>query len=232
MKLPDWHERFLGLTNQDLGFVSNDIQGVVYGPGLVCMRCKVDLSTGVVVERGQILELLGQDCAFGYAPGKWLNAMDIGKYYLSHQQLLADQALKPGLRSALRGLELRLQLEPGNKFVCGMRNMLMDGKTLSEEQVSAVERNIAEMGGLKAMLGARDQLRRLSILGSLQALSPEDEGKVSSLMSRLLRPEYLSTKQDRMIFALQDKYSTEVLAYTSQLLYTWPPVGGCLWKID
>ena len=232
MKLPDWHERFLGLTNQDLGFVSNDIQGVVYGPGLVCMRCKVDLSTGVVVERGQILELLGQDCAFGYAPGKWLNAMDIGKYYLSHQQLLADQALKPGLRSALRGLELRLQLEPGNKFVCGMRNMLMDGKTLSEEQVSAVERNIAEMGGLKAMLGARDQLRRLSILGSLKTLSPEDEGKVSSLMGRLLRPEYLSTKQDRMIYALQEKYSNEVLAYTSQLLCTWPPIGGCLWKID
>ena len=232
MKLPDWHKHFLGLTNQDLGLASQHIQGLVYGPGLVCMRCNSDLSAGVVLKPGQSLELWGQDCAYGYAPDQWFKAMRIGQYYLTHQQLLTDQALKPKQRGALRGLELYLQLNPNHKFARGMRNLLMDGKVLSAAQANSVQEIITEMGGLPAMLVARDQMRRLSILGSLQMLSPEDADKVSSLMSHLLCLEYLSVKQNRLIYALQDKYVSDVLIYTSQLLSAWPPVGGWLWKIE
>ena len=205
MKLPDWHKHFLGLTNQDLGLASQHIQGLVYGPGLVCMRCNSDLSAGVVLKPGQSLELWGQDCAYGYAPDQWFQAMRIGQYYLTHQQLLADQALKPGQRSALRGLELRLQLEPDHKVVRELRNLLLAGQVLSEAQASLVEGFFAEMGGLPAMLVARNQMRRLSILGSLPRLLPEDESPVASLLRQLLRLEYLSEKQNRLIYALQDK---------------------------
>ena len=232
MKLPDWHKHFLGLTNQDLGLASQHIQGLVYGPGLVCMRCNSDLSAGVVLKPGQSLELWGQDCAYGYAPDQWFKAIHIGQYYLTHQQLLADQALKPRQRNALRGLELRLQLEPDHKVVRELRNLLLEGKTLSEAQASLVEGFCAEMGGLPAMLVARNQMRRLSILGTLPMLLPEDESPVASLLRQLLRLEYLSEKQNRLIYALQDKYVSDVLTYTSQLLSAWPPVGGWLWKIE
>jgi len=233
MRFPAWHQHFLGLTNQDLGLDSENILGVVYGSGLVCMRCKVDLSAGVIVKPGQhAAELLGQDCADGYAPDQWFNAMQIGKYYLNSEHLRADQSLKPGQRVVLRGLEVYLQLNPAHAFAQGMRNLLLSGKVLSKAQASTVQDIILEAGDIKAMLIARDQLRRLSILGSLPELSPGDAEKVLSLTSNLLRLEHLSDKQNRMIYALQEKYTSEVLAYTSHLISSWPPIGGWLWKLD
>ena len=61
------------------------------------------------------------------------------------------------------------------------------------------------MGGIQAMLIARDQLRRLSILGSLKELTPKDAETVSSLLNHLSRREILSAKQNRLIYALQEQ---------------------------
>jgi hypothetical protein len=232
MKLPEWHNHFLGLTGQDLGMDDPFIQGVVHGPGLVCQKCQTDLSFGIIVSTEYGPVLWGQDCADECEPGPWVNLLRIAQYYLTLRQLRADQALKPGQRKLLRGLALTLQLNPANKFARGMRNVLLDGKVLSEGQADAVKKIIDEMGGIQIMLIARDQLRRLSILGSLKELSPKDAETVSSLLNHLPRQEYLSDKQNRLIYALQDKYSDEVLEYTCQLISAWPPIGGWLWKLE
>jgi hypothetical protein len=222
---------FLALTNQDLGLTSAHLVGVVHGPGLVCMRCQADLSVGVVLKQNGTLELLGRECASGYAPGPWFQALQIGKHYLTLAQLRADQSLKPRQRQTLRGLAVRLQLEPDHLEVRELHNQLLAGQALSAAQASRAEGCLAEMGGLPPMLVARNQMRRLSILGALPRLSWEAESQVSSLLGRLLRLEYLSEKQNRLIYALQDQEVSAVLTYTTQLLRAWPPIGGWLWKL-
>jgi hypothetical protein len=219
---------FLSLTNADLGLHSQQIQGVVYAPGLVCTRCLHPGNQAVVVSNWRRLDLLGENCVEDESPKPWLKSLATAKYFTSLSDIIIDRALPLRDRKHFRSAALYNQIYPRQDFAANILARYRRGELISGGQFDE-NLTVAELlGEPNDLLAQRDQLTRLAMLARLgEQLGNRVASKVSGL-SDVVRKQGLTSKQNQMVWAIQNDYSEEMLPYTYQFLSHWPPKNGII----
>jgi len=230
----DWKDQFLAIE-ADCYPELPDIhcKGMLYAPGLVCYNCGMTLKLGFVVKNGFEDGVYGRECVHADEIAPWLSLMQRARYHLFVQQLERDEKLKPAERKYFRGLSLITQLKPWSDFARGMYARLMDGNLLTSKQTEVVNSMIVSEGGLASLLFQRDLIRCLLILEKALEYESEDQEHTAIVKSLLLRTSRhpLSTKQNRLIKAIEAQHINSRTLMSSKIVEQWPlPDGKVNWS--
>lgn len=218
---------FLSLTNADLGLDSWHICGVVYGPGLVCTRCLHPANLAVVVAGPHRLDLLGESCAEAYQPKPWLAAMTTRKFFIEKSDFAIDEGLSPEMRKHFRAAALYHQVFPEHTYMLEMLIRFRNHEPLTDQFRSDIEWFIECLGDYQDWLVRRDQLSRLRMLLRLGDGLGKNEKLIKGLID-LVQDKGLTTKQNAMVWAIQNDYGEALLPFSYQFLSHWPPENGVI----
>lgn len=216
---------FLSLTNADLGLDSWHIAGVVYGPGLVCTRCLHPANSAVVVASPHRLDLLGKNCAEAYQPKPWLAAMDTRKFFIDQEDFAVDESLPCDTRKHFRAAALYHQVFPEHTYILDMLVRFRNHEPLTAKFRSDIEWFIDSLGDYQDWLARRDQLSRLRMLLRLGDGLGKKEKLIKGLID-LVKDKGLTSKQNAMVWAIQNDHGEALLPFSYQFLSHWPPVNG------
>jgi hypothetical protein len=182
----------------------------------------------VVVSNWRRLDLLGENCVEDESPKPWLKSLATAKYFTSLSDIIIDRALPLRDRKHFRSAALYNQIYPRQDFAANILARYRRGELISGGQFDE-NLTVAELlGEPNDLLAQRDQLTRLAMLARLgEQLGNRVASKVSGL-SDVVRKQGLTSKQNQMVWAIQNDYSEEMLPYTYQFLSHWPPKNGII----
>jgi hypothetical protein len=219
---------YLCLTNTDLNFpASTDIKGIAYCPGLVCTHCEMPLTFGIILNITDTLELWGTTCAASYDPTPWVQAIRAARYFITKSEMDLDADLPSKQQNYFRALSLYLQIFPDHTVARELRQTYLNENLLSEHQLSEVRSLLFDTGWINDLVARRDTMRRLSILTSLGNALDSEQTKIYGLL-KLIKTRPLTSKQDRMVNAIQQRFASYVKTFTLKYLERWPPINGSL----
>jgi hypothetical protein len=200
---------------------------VVYGPGLVCTRCLHPINLAVVVPGPHRLDLLGETCAEAYQPQPWLDAMATRKFFIEKGDFAVDESLSPEMRKHFRVAALYNQIFSEETFMLDMLVRFRNHEALTDQFRSDIEWFIECLGEYKGWLVRRDQLSRLRMLLRLGDGLGKNEKLIKGLID-LVQDKGLTSKQNAMVWAIQNDHDEELLPFSYQFLSQWPPENGVI----
>jgi hypothetical protein len=220
---------FLSLTNADLGLHSQQIQGVVYAPGLVCTRCLEPLNLGIVARDYGHLQLLGENCAEKFAPKRWIKQMESKKYFIKKSDFATDQDLSRSHRKYFRAAALNCQIDLDDVLIKRFLSSYRTGQWSPCFTMKEVIFYIKALGDLPLLLDRRDQISRMEVLIRLGMLLGRKLETITELIEKVRRGYWgLSIQNQQLVVATQNDFYGQLGEYTYQFLSHWPPKNGII----
>lgn len=227
--LPIKFKEFYTLTFVDVGYYnpSDPVIGVVYAPGLMCMKTKSALIHGVVVKEKQGLALWA---AWGDGlpdNSGWDRDLNQDRGLFNKDEYLIDKQLPIEHRDYFRALNAYARFLPENEMVCEFSAIYLDGGTLTRSQREMVDQ---ELFAGNDYLTAAYNLDIYCCLELLVALGPQpglDQSWIQAMITQL-KTDRFDDQHERFLFAQLDKFSHLLLPLSTQLLADWPPKNRVL----
>lgn len=227
--LPIKFKEFYTLTFVDVGYYnpSDPVIGVVYAPGLMCMKTKRSLIDGVVIQGKQGLELWAtRGPGVPENPG-WERDLAKDRGLFNQAEWLTEKHLPAEHKDYFRALNAYARFLPENEMVCEFSAIYLDGGTLTRSQREMVDQEL--FAGCDYRTAAYN-LDIYCCLEFLVALGPQpglDQSWIQSMIAQL-KTDRFDDQHEWFLFEQLDKFSHLLLPLSSQLLADWPPKNRVL----
>ncbi len=215
---------FYTLTFVDVGYYNPDESalGLVYCPGLVCMKTNRPICLGVVVQEAGgkvLLALNGRDVPDNSA---WEDEISDQRFYRNHAEYLLDAKLPEAQKRYFRALNLYQRILPENALVNELSWIYLDGGTLTRTQQAVVDNELFAGSEVWALVVAFEALRGLDILAALGPRTRLDQAEIHALAKRF-QSELPNDDDNRFVHQKLQLFSPLIKPLSAQLVASWPP---------
>ena len=217
---------FYTLNIVDLGYYNLDdpMVGLVYCPGLVCMKTNRVTTLGIILKEAHGFALWDPDEYYKMSGSDWTPEMDGQRAFLNRSEYLLDSTLSREHQNYFRSLNLYRRLLPENKLVSNLFGIYWDGGSLTRAQRAMVDQQLflgSDWRGIVCNFESRRDLDMLAALGPQPGL---DQTRVQTMIS-LCETEAVEYNNDldRFISANLNKFRHLIKPLSAELVSKWPP---------
>lgn len=232
--LPVQFKDFYTLTIGDLGYYnpSDPFVGVVYCPGLVCMKTNQSINIGVIVKVLQGFVLWSASEYYEMTGNAWDEALDDQCAFLNRSEYLLDQALPEEHREYFRSLNVYDHLIPENSLVNELLKIYWDGGLLTRTQRRMVDKQLFLGSNSGELICNFEALRQLDVLASLGPQPGLDQAWVQAMI-KLCKTEGVAYKDDfqRHLYATLNQFNRLIKPLSEALVSQWPP-DDCMLRLE